>query len=355
MPAHPKSSTITGLTSQTFTTSPKWTGLKWNLWTFLWAAGHANRSALQANRKGQPMKGRSGRMSPKLFAHYDPDGLCWKTLQPSLPLANSDEPSVTWPRSGMWDSGAAYELPTSVPPTEEPESSSLLSAPTARDGQGAGGVNKTGGLNLPEQIDLLPTPDAYQGTRGGSQHPDKRQAGGHMVSLQDVAEHQLLPTPGVAGGGKKIPEDATWSGKAAYKADGTKVQVHLDRIDMLLPTPTATPYGNNQSASPAAGIAENQPNLELTATTAEHVSLLPTPRATRGGSATETIALLPTPMAYVRGDDTIWEATSEDQLHKAPNDGGTPWLESAAMWIHRLSNGDNMSPPSDDGNLFSDD
>lgn len=35
----------------------------------------------------------------------------------------------------------------------------------------------------------------------------------------------LLPTPGVAGGGKQIPQDAEWSGKAAYKPDGTKVQV----------------------------------------------------------------------------------------------------------------------------------
>jgi DNA (cytosine-5)-methyltransferase 1 len=51
-----------------------------------------------------------------------------------------------------------------------------------------------------------------------------------------------LPTPGVAGGGKKVPEDAHWSGNAAYKPDGTKVQVHLDYIaeQRLLPTPVTT-------------------------------------------------------------------------------------------------------------------
>lgn len=41
----------------------------------------------------------------------------------------------------------------------------------------------------------MPTPDAYSGSRGGSQHPDKRRAGGHTVSLADVTEQALLPTP----------------------------------------------------------------------------------------------------------------------------------------------------------------
>lgn len=47
------------------------------------------------------------------------------------------------------------------------------------------------------EVTLLPTPGAYDGERGGSQHPDKRRDGGHSVSLQDVAEHALLPTPTV--------------------------------------------------------------------------------------------------------------------------------------------------------------
>ena len=50
------------------------------------------------------------------------------------------------------------------------------------DGGGAGDVS------------LLPTPDAYSADRGGSQHPDKRRAGGHQATIADVAEH-LLPTP----------------------------------------------------------------------------------------------------------------------------------------------------------------
>ena len=41
---------------------------------------------------------------------------------------------------------------------------------------------------------LLKTPTAQLGTGTGSQHPDKRKAGGHGPTLADEAEH-LLPTP----------------------------------------------------------------------------------------------------------------------------------------------------------------
>lgn len=48
---------------------------------------------------------------------------------------------------------------------------------------------------------LLPTPDSYSGSRGGSQHPSKRRSGGHAVSIADVAEHVLMPTPRATRGG----------------------------------------------------------------------------------------------------------------------------------------------------------
>lgn len=47
---------------------------------------------------------------------------------------------------------------------------------------------------------LLPTPDAYSGSRGGSQDPEKRRDGGHTVSIADVAEHSLLGTPRASQG-----------------------------------------------------------------------------------------------------------------------------------------------------------
>ncbi|GAA1148092.1 hypothetical protein GCM10009651_36020 [Microbacterium natoriense] len=51
-------------------------------------------------------------------------------------------------------------------------------------------------------LTLLPTPGAYDGERGGSQHPDKRRAGNHSVTIQDVTEHlTLMPTPRASRGG----------------------------------------------------------------------------------------------------------------------------------------------------------
>lgn len=144
------------------------------------------------------------------FAFYDPDSSCWRTSQGTF-LSGSDEFSETWPPSGMTRGGCAYELPMWEHPTGGRGSSLLLKTPTAQ-----------------------------LAVNGGSQHPNKRKAGGHGPTLADEVEH-------------------------------------------LLPTPTA--YGSNQSASEGAVV---RPSLDQVARTA----LLPTPRATRGGSATETTYLL---------------------------------------------------------------
>ena len=104
-----------------------------------------------------------GRTSPAPFAHYDPDTSSWRTSQPSLQLENLPEPSPTWPRSGTWDLGAAYELPTSELPTAAPESSSLLLAtPTAAIAKGGAPQDSKGkrDLRLDLKVRLLPTPEA---------------------------------------------------------------------------------------------------------------------------------------------------------------------------------------------------
>ena len=54
----------------------------------------------------------------------------------------------------------------------------------------------------------------------------------------------------------------------------------------LLPTPAASQYGSNRSLSPGAAVRPSLAAID---------KLLPTPRATRGGSGTETVNLLPTP------------------------------------------------------------
>ena len=48
---------------------------------------------------------------------------------------------------------------------------------------------------------MLPTPTTNLGDNGGAQDPTKRRAEGHSVTLQDVAEHLLLPTPRATRGG----------------------------------------------------------------------------------------------------------------------------------------------------------
>ena len=50
---------------------------------------------------------------------------------------------------------------------------------------------------------LLKTPTAQLGVNGGSQHPDKRKAGGHGPTLADEVEH-LLPTPNAAKAGSDM-------------------------------------------------------------------------------------------------------------------------------------------------------
>ncbi len=48
-----------------------------------------------------------------------------------------------------------------------------------------------------------------------------------------------FPTPTVPGGGRVIPDDAEWSGMAAYKKDGKKLQVGLESAVRKWPTPVS--------------------------------------------------------------------------------------------------------------------
>jgi DNA (cytosine-5)-methyltransferase 1 len=101
---------------------------------------------------------------------------------------------------------------------------------------------------------LLPTPAAYDGERGGPQHPDKRRDGGHSVSLQDAVHGMvLLPTPVTNDMGEgKTPD--VWDEWTA------KMQAA---------------HGNGNGHGKSLAI--------------EAQRLLPTPRAARGASGTETM------------------------------------------------------------------
>jgi hypothetical protein len=58
---------------------------------------------------------------------------------------------------------------------------------TANNGNGMG-------ISLTIAVQLLKTPTSQLAVNGGSQHPDKRKAGGHGPTLADEVEN-LLPTP----------------------------------------------------------------------------------------------------------------------------------------------------------------
>ena len=180
--------------------------------------------------------------------------------------------SATFPNSGMTSNGVAYEHPTWEPRTHGSGSSysptdetSLLPTPTVQDGKNTGGPSQferntpplntrvlmlptptvsdtngpgthgDGGLDLRTAVNLLPSPRASDGEKGGpnqrgskgdrmlpsavthlllptpnatlgrpnagGSHPDRRKATGHQVNLDDIAEHLLLPTPVAQPGG----------------------------------------------------------------------------------------------------------------------------------------------------------
>lgn len=159
-------------------------------------------------------KDTSGPTSRTPFAYYDPDSSSWKTSGVTS-LWDSDESSVTWPNSGTTHAGFAFQLPTPARPIDVSESSSL---PTPRASRGASGTEtmyKLGAVRSNEGRTqgevLLKTPTAQLSVNGGSQHPNKRKAGGHGPTLADEVEH-LLPTPTAmdsrASGGS-TPSDVT--------------------------------------------------------------------------------------------------------------------------------------------------
>lgn len=152
-----------------------------------------------------------GVTSQTLLASYDRDTRLLKTSARSL-FEDSTECFVTLPKSGSMRNGRVYARPMLARHTDESACSFLL-----------------------------PTPNSYLGQNGGGQHPDKRKAGGHAVSLKDVAV-ALLPTPTTA--------PSTGNGHARNL--GTEVKSMT-----LLPTPTV---GDSKSAANLTANRKNKKN-----------------------------------------------------------------------------------------------
>jgi len=238
--------------------------------------------------------------------------------------------SETWPTSGSMRNGRLYPPPRGGHPTGASAFSSspgLLPTPAAgnfNDGESlesrearrqanlAKGINGNGqGTPLAVALALLKTPTAQLAVNGGSQHPDKRKAGGHGPTLADQVEH-LLPTPNATdgqGGNRTVPEARTHRGQD----HGPRLR---DVAPALLPTPSvADGTGGHKTRS---GNRKGEP--------------LP------GGIA----MLLPTPTSNVSG------RTGEQHMAMRQAIGRTTpsQLEAAAQL---LSTGDLTDPPSSAG------
>ena len=126
-------------------------------------------------------------------------------------------------------------------------------------GEYAPGTGAPGMMDLQRAMALLKTPTAQLAVNGGSQHPDKRRAGGHRPTLADQVEH-LLPTPRATDGTKGGPNQRGSSG------------------DLMLPTAV---MGLLPTPSARDGKGRDMPGRQGGRSLPD--TLLPTPMAADGG------------------------------------------------------------------------
>jgi hypothetical protein len=265
-PTRRRSSPTTGRAPPTTATSLAWTGPPWNPSRCSPPGTRASRSATPANAKEKTMPDISGLSWRTPFAFYDPDSSCWRTSQATF-LSGSDEYSGTWPPSGMTRGGCAYGLPMWEHPT---------------GGRGS--------------LLLLKTPTAQLAVNGGSQHPNKRKAGGHGPTLADEVEH-LLPTPRATRGGSAT--ETTYLLPTPRATDGTKGGPNQrgssgdlmlpSAVVQLLPTPLASDAGP-RGGTTGFGLRDWSRAMAVGATT-------PPPSSGGNESSDGQLPLLPSPAA----------------------------------------------------------
>lgn len=151
---------------------------------------------------------------------------------------------------------------------------------------------------LEDMVALLPTPAANVADNGGSQDPDKRRAGNHSISIQDVAEHRLLPSPVASPSGNSPEDHLRKKPGRTVVTDLAILTEHglLETGGTLMPTPRASDGSHG-----GPGQRDSRGGLALPS--AAH-SLMPTPTTqpeTGNGHARnlgrEAKGLIPTPRA----------------------------------------------------------
>jgi hypothetical protein len=239
---------------------------------------------------------------PQPTANWSPDLDCWTEYDADEGSLFSVQPAVwseTWPTSGMTRDGSLYLRPAWVPPTSGSASSSW---PTS------------------EATTLLPTPEAKLSDAG----PDYARAdrvGSGGDDLNTTVHRHLLPTPRATDGTKGGPNQRGSSGDLMLPS----------AVQELLPTPKARDY---KSAEGPSSALRNDPDLSALP------SLLPTPRATRGGSNTESVDLLPTLLPTPTTDPASHNGHArnlgqESLLLPTPNGFHMTNHETPEQWIAR--------------------
>ena len=131
---------------------------------------------------------------PEPIAEWNPARGAWETRETNILCGHSAPFSEILPKSGSMRSGRLYPPARSARPTAGSGSSSspgLLPTPTTSDSNGGGSTVTEDPISARPSPALFRTPTAQLAVNGGSQHPDKRKAGGHGPTLADEVEHLL--------------------------------------------------------------------------------------------------------------------------------------------------------------------
>jgi hypothetical protein len=238
------------------------------LLTWFRAVSRARTSVLPAKERAStasaPACGEAWRAS---WAKFDPVSSSWKTAQPSL-LGDSDECSVTWPRSGMTADGQCWELTKLAPPISATGSGLLPSipTPTAKDSANARnatanrrpGAKFNSGTTLCDFVTLWPTAKSSDHRIGmPERYKGEQSLNGRRSNLNDAAARWPTPDAHMGSGGRTSKTAPT--GK---RASGTKQQITLnDAVKWNCATPTARDWRSGK-ASEATHAKNSRPLSE---------------------------------------------------------------------------------------------
>lgn len=222
-----------------------------------------------------------GLSSPVLLGRFDPDTFSLRMSQACLfqpemapdseRLLDSELFVESWPDSGMWDLGSAYELQTSEHPISEREYSSwpTASASIANDGESLESWDRRKQRNLDKHLNgngmgtpltiaatRWPTPNVPNGGRT-SNVTDRREDGSkRQIDLQALASHWKTPhgmsnrdakgKVGGCGGGEFALQANQWQTPAtdSFRSRGgdRKDEMGLDQQARFFPTPAQRDY-----------------------------------------------------------------------------------------------------------------